>query len=246
MRVGKLNWPRREFWKAVVQTQPVIPFLPHGVVADLADGGSASNGDCFVYSRSGTGRNGRRRRMVALAASAAPSLDSLARVATRRRGRAVLPAPASAHPARVAAWTDRQSGHLARQGAALPGCHANGAQKCRRQQRSRSQWSVSATMIHCRLRRPAPALRHQCDRRRHCKRQPDHRPCGRGHATRCQHLHRLHGWNRRHHSWRRNDKSCVQRSNRQDGTAIASYSTSVVHTPRQLFTGRASSRRKER
>ena len=85
MRVGKLNWPRREFWKAVVQTQPVIPFLPHGVVADLADAGSASNGDCFVYSRSGTGRNGRRRRMVALAASAAPSLDSLARVAMRRR-----------------------------------------------------------------------------------------------------------------------------------------------------------------
>ena len=51
----------------MVQTQPVIPFLPHGVVADLADGGSASNGDCFVYSRSGTGRNGRRRWMVALA-----------------------------------------------------------------------------------------------------------------------------------------------------------------------------------
>ena len=61
----------------MVQTQPVIPFLPHGVVADLADGGSASNGDCFVYSRSGTGRNGRRRQMVALAASAAPSLDFL-------------------------------------------------------------------------------------------------------------------------------------------------------------------------
>ena len=105
-------------------------------------------------------------------------------------------------------------------GVALPGSHTNGAQKCRPLQHSQSQWSVCATMRHCRLRRPrAGRSRHQRDRRRHCKRQPDHRPCGRGHATRCQHLHRLHGWNCRHHSWRRNDKSCVQRSNRQNGTA---------------------------
>jgi len=151
MGVGKLNWPRREFWKAVVQMQPVLPFLPHGVVADLADAGSASNGDCLVYSRSCTGRDGRRRRMVALAASAAPSLDPFARVAMRRQDRAVLPAPASAYPARVAAWS-----HLASQGLALPGSHANGAQKCRPLQRSQSQWSVCATMRYCRLRRAPP------------------------------------------------------------------------------------------
>ena len=71
-QVGKLNGPRRKFGKAVVRAQPVTPFLPHGLVADLAYGDSASNGDCFVYSLSGTGRNGRTRRMVALAASAVP------------------------------------------------------------------------------------------------------------------------------------------------------------------------------
>jgi hypothetical protein len=68
--VGKLNRPRRKFGKAVVRAEPVLPFLPHRLVADLAYGDSASIGDCFVYSLSGTGRNGRTRRMVARAASA--------------------------------------------------------------------------------------------------------------------------------------------------------------------------------
>jgi hypothetical protein len=55
----------------MVRAQPVIPFLPHRLVVDLAYGDSASNGDCFVCSLSGTGRNGRTRGMVARAASVA-------------------------------------------------------------------------------------------------------------------------------------------------------------------------------
>ena len=72
-----------EFWKAVVWTQLVILLLPLAAVADVADVGNASNGGGLVCSRPDIGRNGRRRRMVALAASAASSLDPFARVAMR-------------------------------------------------------------------------------------------------------------------------------------------------------------------
>src|SRR5262245_31778845 len=94
--------------------------------------------------------------MVALAAAAAPSQDSFARVAMRQRYRPLLPLPALAHPARAAVWTGRQLGHLGSQDAALPGYRASDGQKYRRQQRLRSQRSVSATMKHCRWHRPAP------------------------------------------------------------------------------------------